>query len=480
MYAILKKNKHSEVQIMPICYDLQGKLCYRPYEGRFETMTEACAHLKKLIRENCKVDSELRAIVQKGLPAPKYRASVFKYLYILFNTGKYPTSDMIDYSDYQGTRRCFPTKTDEEDSECVTGYEKALNFVELYSNENVSSYDRSLGFIFSVGKNGFHLEFLESRNDLRTICYFYRQEELAVFGYEPMEKDRPGFDARIFRTEGELPTKLSGSFYSAMLLAILLGETQPRPITLTEEQIRRFGDDDPNACLMWKLNFEIYAKMNEDFVLPAEIKLSDRTIERYIDAMKELGYKVEQNENGYYIPPFICRRDAELIIHCVKNSNLSEDKKSELIQKFETESGYYRYAENYLEESATPMPFHRKDDEAWKAGYYSLIILNMLRLCDRPMLGTSAKKENLTALIEKHYGVEIGRKAIPNNIRAMMAMGLPIKKEEVGYAYDTSNTLNKADLYTLKNCIAESDILENNTKENLIKKIEEKFPRGAY
>ena len=126
------------------------------------------------------------------------------------------------------------------------------------------------------------------------------------------------------------------------------------------------------------------------------------------------------------------------------------------------------------------MPFHRKDDEAWKAGYYSLIILNMLRLCDRPMPVTSAKKENLTALIEKHYGVKIGHNAIPNNIKAMMAMGLPIKKEEVGYAYDTSNTLNKADLDTLKNCIAESDMLENNTKENLIKKIEEKFPFGAY
>ena len=463
---------------MPTCYDLQGKLCYQPYEGRFKTMTEACIHLKKLIRENCKIDAELSAIAQNGLPAPKYRASVLKYLYILFNTGKYPTSDMIDYSDYQGTRRCFPPKTD--DVECVTGYENALGFAELYSNESISSYDRSLGFIFSVGKNGFHLEFLESRNDLRTICYFYRREGLAAFGFEPMEKDRPGFDVRIFKTEGELPTTLSGSFYSAMLLSILLGESDSRPISLTEDQIRRFGDDDPNACLVWKLNSEIYAKMNEDFVLPAEIKLSYRTIERYIDAINELGYEVKKTGNEYYIPPFICRRDAELILRCVKNSDLTEDEKYDLIQKFETESGYHRYAEDYLEESATPMPFHRKDDEAWKAGYYSLIILNMLRLCDRPMPVTSAKKENLTALIEKHYGVKIGRNAIPNNINAMMAMGLPIKKGEGGYAYDTSNTLNKADLDTLKNCIAESDILENNTKENLIKKIEEKVPRGAY
>lgn len=463
---------------MPTCYDLQGKLCYQPYEGRFKTMTEACAHLKKLIRENCKVDSELRAIAQKGLPAPKYRASVFKYLYILFNTGKYPTSDMIDYSDYQGTRRCFPTKTDEDDSECVTGYEKALGFVELYSNENVSSYDRRLGFIFSVGEKGFHLEFLESRNDLRTICYFYRQEGLAAFGFEPMGQGRTPFDLRIFKTEGELPTTLSGSFYSAMLLSILLRESQPRPIVLTEEQIRRYGDDDPNACLVWKLNSEIYAKMNEDFVLPAEIKLSDRTIERYIDAINELGYEVKKMGNEYYIPPFICRRDAELILHCVKNSDLTEDEKYDLIQKFETESGYYRYAEDYLEESATPVPQHKD----WKAGYYSLIILNMLRLCARPMPITSAKKENLKDLIKKHYGekIKIGRVAISDNIKAMMAMGLPIKKEEGGYVFDTSNALNKASLDTLKNCIAESDILENNTKENLIKKIEEKFPFGAY
>ncbi len=463
---------------MPTCYDLQGKLCYQPYEGRFKTMTEACTHLKKLIRENCKMDEELSAIAQNGLPSPKYRASVFKYLYTLFNTGKYPTADMIDYSDYRGTSRSFPAKTDEEDAECVTGYEKALGFVELYSNENVSSYDRSLGFIFSVGKNGFHLEFLESRNDLRTICYFYRQEGLAAFGFEPMEKGRTAFDVRIFKTEGELPTTLSGSFYSAMLLSILLRETEPRPIALTEDQIRRFGDDDPDACLMWKLNSEIYTKMNEDFVLPAEIKLSDRTIERYIDAMKVLGYGVKKNENGYYIPPFICRRDAELILHCVKNSALDEDLKIKLVEKFEEESGYYRYAEDYLEESAVPVPCHK----SWKAGYYSLIILNMLRLCDRPMLVTSNKKENLKDLIKKHYGekLKIGRVAISDNIKAMMAMGLPIKKEEGGYAFDTRNTLNKADIDTLKNCIAESDILESKTQENLIKKIEEKFPFGAY
>ena len=461
---------------MPTCYDLQGKLCYQPYEGRFKTMTEACIHLKKLIREHCKIDAELSAIARKGLPAPKYRVSVCKYLYTFFNTGKSPSVEMIDYSDYEGTLRCFPPKTD--DVECVTGYENALGFAELYSNESISSYDRSLGFIFSAGKNGFHLEFLGSRNELRTICYFYRREGLAAFGFEPMEKDRPGFDVRIFRNDGELPTTLSGSFYSAMLLSILLKETEPRPIALTEAQIRRYGDDDPNACLVWKLNSEIYAKMNEDFVLPAEIKLSDRTVERYIDAIKGLGYKVEKVENEYYIPPFICRRDSELILHCIKNSDLTENRKNELIQKFETESGYHRFAEDYLEESTTPVPQHKD----WKAGYYSLIILNMLRLCARPMPITSAKKENLKDLIKKHYGekIKIGRVAISDNIKAMMAMGLPIKKEEGGYAYDTSNALNKADLDALKKCIAENDILENNTKENLVKKLEEKFPIGAY
>ena len=462
---------------MSTCYKIQGKLCYQPYDPKpFNTMTEACAHLKKIIRENCDMSAELAAIATDGLPSPKYRASVYKYLETLFNTGKYPSVDMIDYSDYEGERRSFPAKMSADDMEYASGYEKILGFLELYSNENVSSYERSLGFIFSASERGMHLEFLDSRNDLRTICYFYRRVGLAAFGFEPMGQGRTPFDLRIFKTEGELPTTLSGSFYSAMLLSILLGETQPRPITLTEEQIRRFGDDDPNECLVWKLNSDIYAKMNEDFVLPAEIKLSDRTIERYVDAINELGYKVEKLENEYYIPPLICRRDAELILHCVKNSDLAEDEKYDLIQKFETESGYHRYAEDYLEESATPVPQHKD----WKAGYYSLIILNMLRLCDRPMLVTSAKKENLKALIEKYYGVKIGRVAISDNIKAMMAMGLPIKKEEGGYAFDTDNALNKADLDTLKNCIAESDILENNTKENLIKKIEEKFPFGAY
>lgn len=464
---------------MSTCYKIQGKLCYQPYDPKpFNTMTEACAHLKKIIRENCDMSAELAAIATDGLPSPKYRASVYKYLETLFNTGKYPSADMIDYSDYEGERRSFPAKMSADDMEYASGYEKILGFLELYSNENVSSYERSLGFIFSASERGMHLEVFDSRNDLRTICYFYRRVGLAAFGFEPMGQGRTPFDLRIFKTEGELPTTLSGSFYSAMLLSILLGETQPRPITLTEAQIRRYNDDDPDACLMWKLNSEIYAKMNEDFVLPVEIKLSDRTIERYIDIIKELGYKVEQNENGYYIPPFICTRDAELILHCIKNSDLTESKKYELIKKFETESGYYRYVEDNLEESAPPMPFHNKK---WKAGYYSLIILNMLRLCDRPIPVTSNKKENLKDLIKTHYGVKkIGRVAISDNIKAMMAMGLPIKKEEGGYVFDTSNALNKAYLDTLKKCIVESDILENNTKENLIKKIEEKFPFGAY
>lgn len=464
---------------MSTCYKIQGKLCYQPYDPEpFNTMTEACAHLKKIIRENCDISAELAAIAADGLPSPKYRASVYKYLETLFNTGKYPSVDMIDYSDYKGERRSFPAKMNADDMEFASGYEKILGFLELYSNENVSSYERSLGFIFSASERGMHLEFLDSRNDLRTICYFYRRVGLAAFGFEPMEKDRPGFDVRIFRTEGELPTTLSGSFYSAMLLSILLREPEPRPIALTEEQIRRFGDDDPNACLVWKLNSEIYAKMNEDFVLPAEIKLSDRTIERYIDIIKELGCKVKKIGSEYYIPPFICRRDAELIIHCVKNSDLAEDEKYDLIQKFEAESGYHRFAEDYLEESTTPVPQHKD----WKAGYYSLIILNMLRLCARPMPITSAKKENLKDLIKKHYGekIKIGRVAISDNIKAMMAMGLPIKKEEGGYVFGTDNTLNKADLEALKNCIAESNILENNTKENLIKKLEEKFPIGVY
>lgn len=459
---------------MSTCYDFQSKSCYQPDDARFKTMTEALSYFKKMLRQCCSIQPELVAIAQPELPAPRYRASVCSYLYDFFCTGKFPSCDTIDYSDYLGKRRGFPAKMREEDAEEASGYERVLGFEELYCYRGVTSYDRSLGFIFAASKRGFHLELLTTTSNLKTICYFYRREGLAAFGFEPMEGERPSFDARIFRSEGELPTKLTGSFYSAMLLSILLSQRDKCQIELTEKQQRALRDDSTDLCLLWKLNSEIYKKMNDGLVLPSNFNLSERTIERYIESLKRFGYTIEEIEKEYYIPPFINIRDADMIISSIEGSELDVTRKRELISKFGFDSGYHRYANDIDEEAANPLPPY----DNWEKGDYSLIILNMLRLCDRPLPMTSGKKESLQGLIEQHYGIKIGRVAISDNLKAMIAMGLPVKQEGDLFVFDSKNSLRKADIDLIKECIRCGALPD--TASRLISKIDERLPIGKY
>ena len=83
-------------------YYLHGK-CFDGdmFEGTETTdRTEISQKFKEKILEKVDINIELSKISQKGLPSPKYRASVFKYLYIFFMTSKWPSANIIDYSDF--------------------------------------------------------------------------------------------------------------------------------------------------------------------------------------------------------------------------------------------------------------------------------------------------------------------------------------------------------------------------------------------
>ena len=474
---------------MGVCYSVHGKSENGYIDGkRFGTKREAEIAIKKLIMKNCDICPELRAISRKGLPSPKYRASVVEYLKVFFLSGKHPSCEMIDYSDYAGDIRSFPPVRDPEEEEYATGCERKMGFIEHYDNQNVSDYDRELGFIFSVGKPGMHLEFLGTQYPYLGSRYTFRIcPEGVIFNFEPGSEigGRPAVDLRSCINHGNIPPKLTGSFFTVMLLDMLLNETQPLPISLSDQD-----DKDPDACLEWMMESELYTRMNDDFVLPAALKLSDRTIGRYIELFKDFGYDVKDQqrewqeedykgdnihrvEHKYYIPPFICKRDADRIISCVENSSIDSEQKSELIEKFKNMSGYHRFSADIFEESDLPMPKHI--DDGWSNKYFSLIIWNMLRLCGRSLPVTNSKGENIKDLIETHYGVEIRRAAISTNIKSMMAMGISIKEDKREYLFDTSAQLSASQMEVLKNCIADGA-----DGEYLISRLDKKFPMGAY
>lgn len=484
---------------MAICYDLHGKK--GPAEpidgGRHNTKKDSYNAMKKLIRQFCDIDPELQAIVQKGLPSPRYRASVYRYLKAFFKNGIFIAPEHIDYSDYKGKVREFPPKRPQSEEKYATGYERKMGFIEYYDNENVTSYDEELGFIFSVGKQGMHLELLGSRAPF--LCSRYTFQicgEGVVFNFEPgtATDSRPALDLRSYKSDGELPPKLSGNFYPVLLLNILLNETKMRPISLHENEDYWEEGSDPEKCLVQRMGAEIYEKINEGFVLPSEINFSERTIERYIETLQALGFGVKEDKrkiqtwdysgedktlvyNKYYIPPYICKHDAELILKSIKRSVLPNEEKNKLIEKFKRETGYHRFAKNDTEEADTPMPIKGE----CKTGAVPLMIFNLLRLCGRPIPVTSTKKDNLKDLIKDLYGRDkIDRKAISNNAKAMVALGLPIMMVNGKFCFDTSKLLLKDDLDTLAACIDENGCLDNATKTRLTQKLFEKFPVGKY
>lgn len=450
---------------MAKAYTLQEKRYVQTDEEGYESLSAALLGLKKMIQKNCDINSELNAISNNRLPAPKYRLSVYRYLATFFLEDRFPSYKMIDYSDYEGIPREF-----DPDS-----------FYEFDEFTDITDFEYKLGFVFSVGKKGMRLGFI--RPNLMTYCFFKKYDDSAFFGIEYMQQNRMGLDARIFKSDKNLPPKLSGSFYPVLLLDILLKESNMCRINIPLEEVKNMSVDEeqnPSNCLSWRMEELLYAKMNQGFILPSKITFDEGTLEGYINLLKRFGYTVNKNEDKYYIPPFICKKDTDIILDCINGAKISHFSKLFLIEKFKSEIGYHRFSKDDFEESTMPMPFHRDKGDEWSAGYYSLIIYNLLRLCARPLPISSEKKESIQSLAEKYYGVEIDRKkAIPNNAAAMATMGLPIQKVDGKYCFDTSKLLSKDDMDALVKCISESNISESK-KESLIKELDEKFPIGKY
>ena len=486
-------------------YSLQGKsFDCDTFDGTETTdRKEIFQTFKRKIKEKVDINPELERIAKDGLPSPKYRASVYKYLDMFFNNPReFPKVDMIDYSDFEGKIRPFPPREPEEDMD--TEYERFLGFHETYRNDwqNITGYDYRIGFVFAVNKRGFHLQML-AENRETTAFYFRGKECFRAFAFNPMHDTydpdpRGSWHMRIHTSTEERLTMLTGSYPVVMLLSYLLKETEKKPLYFTNSDKRKLGmHDTAERCFSWMIQDALHKKINEElFVLPKKTKFENGTWDTYAERLKYFGYDVktvttvvkyldgdgeEQTiyRNEYYIPPFICRKDSDLIIRCINDSELSKEEKQRLVQKFISESGCHRYSKDDLEESEIPTP--AKEGMEWKDNDYALIIYTVMRLAARPLPITSTtknlakRKENLMGLIAEHYGSPTNRQSITDNVKSMVALGLLVKKEGKKYAFDISTALTADDLERLQNCIAKNNALDENIKVRVINKIKVKF-----
>lgn len=482
-------------------YYLHGK-CFDGdmFEGTETTdRTEISQKFKEKILEKVDITPELAKISGKGLPSPKYRASVYKYLYIFFRTGKWPSANIIDYSDFEGKKRPFPPR--EPDEEMDTTYESFLGFHETFRNDylEITEYDYNLGFVFAVNERGFHLEMLAENRE--TVAFYFRGKEgFRAFAFNPshIEYDpdpRGSWHMRIQTSDRKQLTMLTGSYPVVMLLSSLLKATKKKPINFDAYEMDKLEIDTSDLCLAWELREELYNKINnERFVLPKKTKFDDATLERYIGRLIYFGYDVKtvttdindydykghpigRKIKEYYIPPFVCKSDAALIIRSIENSTLFEEQKQELIQKFISESGYQRYSKDEWEESKIPAPSKKE----WKGNDYALIIYAALRFYGRALPVTSntkdsaKKKDNLQDLIIRHYGSPNQRSAITNNLNSMVAIGLPIIKDGTKFVFDMSVVLTAKDLDLIQGCITQDNALDDSTKARLTDKFRATF-----
>ena len=469
---------------MAVCYSFESKRYYKADGIKAKTLKEAKSLLKKMICESCSIIDELKAISKKSLPSPKYRASVCKYLEKLFSLSEeFPSSDIIDYSDYQGEILEF----------CPDDFESIgdVDFFD-YADEN----DVNLGFVFAVSNEGAALEFLSSQNDLMTKCFIKLSDDEIKFSFETFKENRPSLDVRINKVEGTFPKMLTGSFYLVLLLDELLHQNkkcQIEPKILIDysmekaQEIKEVSEKD--NYLPFLLSERILDKMQKKFVLPSEIMRSPITFVRDIDKLKKFGFGIENDQrnitcynyngkpnttviNRYYIPPFICKKHADDIITAINNSCADEEKKVGLINKFKAAAGYNRVCEDDDQEMNYSLP---KIDQ-WDKGLSSLVMFYVLRLCARPLPVTSDEGESLQGLIEKHFGVELKKNAMISNLNSMTKIGLPIiEVEKNKYCFDTSELLLKNDLNEIVGYIANDNSLSNHRKEELIRKINTKF-----
>ena len=464
-----------------------------------ETTGEIFSILKKRIREKTDISPELAKIGKDGLPSPKYRESVCKYLSSFFKTNSWPRPDIIDYSDFKGYKRPFPPREPEEDT--YTEYEMLLGFHESYRNGYITEYDLELGFIFAVNEYGFHLQMLGSERD--TIAFYFRGKNcFRGFAFNPGRCDydknpRTSWNMRVVPSDEKPQSLLKGSYRVVMLLSSLLKSTKKKPINIDDRDLKKISVDSSDICFSWELREELHNKItNDNFIMPKKTVLDDATLEGYIERIRNFGYEVktvkteikELDSNGnpvgngreireYYIPPFICKRDAELIVRAVNASTLPYGKKHMLVLKFISESGCRRYSKDELEESELPSA-SKKD---WKDNDYALIVYTAVRAYARPITVTSTtknekkRKDNLLDLIIEHYGAPRDRKSIMYNINSMVAVGLPIKKEGNKYAFDTSRIMSGEELSLLEDCILGSADLGADEKARLTDKLKAKF-----
>ena len=387
-----------------------------------------------------------------------------------------------------------------------TEYERFLGFHETYRNDwrDITEYDCNLGFVFAVSDLGFHLEMLGESMDT-VAFYFIGKKGFKAFAFNPIHREydpnpRGSWHMRIQASVDRQLTMLTGSYPVVMLLSSLLKATKKKPINFDAYEMEKLEIDTSDLCLAWELREKLYDKINnERFVLPKKTKFDDTTLEGYIERLIHFGYDVktvtteikDYNYEGhpivrkpkeYYIPPFICKRDANLIIQSIENSHISEDQKRELVHKFISESGCHRYSKDDLEESELPTP-SKKD---WKDNDYALIIYNALRLVAHPLPITSntkdisKKKENLTDIIVKYYVATdkrktIRRQTISDNIKSMIAVGLLVKEEGKKSAFNINEILTVEDLALIENCIMQSITVNTDTKISLINKLKTKF-----
>lgn len=485
-------------------YEVQGKLIATEKGNMFfkkcTTKAEALRYMMDEMDKFCKVNPELALIARKDAPSPNYRKSVYRCLESFFHKGRF-RPEIIDYSDYEGMVRSFPPEyAHEEDAEYESGYEYRMDFIEHFEfyGSSITDYDRRMGFVFAVSPTGMFLQVLGTVwRDVRSICRFQICGDEYAFNYELREQmdnsERVSVHIRVVKRRGKNPLRIEGSAYSVMLLDMLLNEQNPITIEKAET------DDD--GCLQSQLNDALYEKINsEECISLSEYNLSEETIKRYITAIGKIGYCVQDDasiqremnyagakptpitwvKHKYYIPPLICRTDAALILQAVQESDVPD--KVALAEKFTKESGCHRYSEGSDKEMDWPLPYTRDkgSKDRWKPSCYSLMIFNILRLADRILPVTSIKGDNLQILIAQHYGVEIQREALANNLSSMVVAGLPIKKVKGGYVFDREKVLSIADLDAIKECVAHSANLSDVTKALLIAKLEVKFPLGKY
>ena len=459
--------------------------------------------VKSLIMECCDIEPELKAIGDDSLPSPKYRASVIKYLETFFKEYDHPDYRKIDYSDYYQDRKLhkFPPIPTSEDKEYAKGFEKEMEIIEHYKNPRykITDYDKALGFVFSVSDKGMHLQFLGTRNKLETIYMFQNCKRGIVFNFESHGDDRCDVHIRSYKTDGELPPMLRGNFYTVILLNILLNQTEKCEIDLHKI-------DKDKDSLKKKMSEFLYNEVNEKLILPSEMERSSAAIKDDIKRLSDFGYKVVEvphkrtyrnyNDktniteiiNEYYIPPFICKKDVRIIVNCIKAlEDCSKSEKAELIEKFKNDVGYYRFSKDDTEEAPFPTPKNSSHPpKKLKSGHNGLVIYHTLRLVDRPLQVVPKHTDGLKSLAEKYYGkmrgddkFSIGREAIADNTKALMAMGQRIKRSDAGYYFDTSDVLSRSDIDFIIKSIEQSETADKE-RSRLIEKVKKSFPIGEY